>query len=243
MHDHQHYELVSWRRGDPEQNYRRFFAISDLAGLREEDPAVFDATHAELLRWAAVGDVTGCASTTRTGCADPAGYLDRLRPRPGRPGLVVEKILEPGERLPDWPVAGTTGYDAMAEVDGVLRRPGRRGRVHRAGQRLTGVTTSWPDLVHDCKLDAATGMLPPRCAGWPGSRPDPGRRGRAALAELLACFPVYRSLPAGRARAPRRGAGRGPPAPARPVLRRASRAGSPTPPTSWPCGSSRPPAR
>ena len=129
MHDRQHYELVDWRRGDTELNYRRFFAITDLAGLRVEDPEVFDATHAEILRWYADGERRRASgSTTPTACATRPATCARLRAAAPDAWLVVEKILEPGEELPAWPVAGTTGYDALREVVRRLRRPGHRAR-------------------------------------------------------------------------------------------------------------------
>ena len=205
-HDHQHYELVSWRRGAIEHNYRRFFAISGLAALRVEDEAVFEATHAEVLRWVAAGDVDGLRIDHPDGLTDPAGYLDRLvaavssasaEGRAAGTWIVVEKILEPGEDLPAWPVAGTTGYDALAEVDGVLVDPDGAAPFTELDTRLTGASTSWPDLVHDCKLDVAGGMLRAevrRLAALAREIPS----AEAALAELLACFPVYRSyLPDG----------------------------------------------
>jgi (1->4)-alpha-D-glucan 1-alpha-D-glucosylmutase len=197
VHDHQHYELVSWRRAATEQNYRRFFAISDLAGLRVEDPAVFDATHAEILRWVAFGDVTGLRIDHPDGLADPAGYLERLWQTSNGLWTVVEKILEPGEELPDWPVAGTSGYDPMAEVDGVLVDPAGTAAFTALDTRLTGTATSWPELVHDCKLDVATGMLRAEVRRLATMVPEVPYA-QEALAELLACFPVYRSyLPVG----------------------------------------------
>ena len=123
VHDRQHYELVNWTRGDSELNYRRFFAIIDLAGLRVEDPEVFDATHAEILRWYAEGAVQGIRVDHPDGLRDPGEYLQRLRDAAPDAWLVVEKILEPGEQLPAWPVAGTTGYDALSEVCGVFVDP------------------------------------------------------------------------------------------------------------------------
>jgi len=197
VHDHQHYELVSWRRASTEQNYRRFFAISDLAGLRQEDPAVFAATHAEVLRWVAFGDVTGLRIDHPDGLADPAGYLERLGQASNGLWTVVEKILEPGEQLPDWPVAGTSGYDAMAEVDGVLVDPAGEAAFTALDERLTGVRTSWPELVHDCKLGVATGMLHAEVRRMAAAAPGIPEV-EEQLAELLACFPVYRSyLPVG----------------------------------------------
>jgi (1->4)-alpha-D-glucan 1-alpha-D-glucosylmutase len=195
VHEAQHYRLVSWRS---DVGYRRFFAISDLAAVRVEDPEVFDATHREVLRWVADGDVDGLRVDHPDGLTDPKGYLHRLRSRAPDAWIVVEKILEPGEELPrSWPVAGTTGYDALAEVDGVLIDPAGAEGFTALDTELTGVRTGWPQLVHDCKLDVATGMLGSelrRLARLAPSIPD----GTDALAELLACFPVYRSyLPDG----------------------------------------------
>src|ERR1700754_4930116 len=120
VHDRQHYELVNWTRGDAELNYRRFFSITDLAGLRVEDPAVFDATHVEILRWYREGMIDGIRVDHPDGLRDPGAYLERLHQAAPDAWLVVEKILEPGEELPEWPVAGTTGYDALADVCGVF---------------------------------------------------------------------------------------------------------------------------
>ncbi len=200
VHDHQHYELVSWRHARIELNYRRFFAVSGLAALRVEQQTVFDATHRELLRWVAAGDVDGLRVDHPDGLTDPAGYLSRLRAVAPDAALYVEKVLEPGEELPaDWPVAGTTGYDALAEVDGVLVDPAGEAAFTALDEALTGVRTRWPDLVHDCKLDVASGML--RAEVRRLAALAPGLAGtEAALAEVLACFPVYRSyLPAGAA--------------------------------------------
>jgi (1->4)-alpha-D-glucan 1-alpha-D-glucosylmutase len=195
VHEAQHYRLVSWRS---DVGYRRFFAISDLAAVRVEDPEVFTATHQEVLRWVAEGDVDGLRVDHPDGLTDPAGYLHRLRAHAADAWIVVEKILEPGEELPrSWPVAGTTGYDALAEVDGILVDPAGARAFTALDTELTGVQTSWPQLVHDCKLDVATSMLGSelrRLAALAPSIPDV----TDALAEVLACFPVYRSyLPDG----------------------------------------------
>jgi (1->4)-alpha-D-glucan 1-alpha-D-glucosylmutase len=195
VHEAQHYRLVSWRS---DVGYRRFFAISDLAAVRVEDPEVFDATHREVLRRVADGDVDGLRVDHPDGLTDPKGYLDRLRSHAPDAWIVVEKILEPGEELPrSWPVAGTTGYDALAEVDGVLIDPAGAEGFTALDTELTGVQTGWPQLVHDCKLDVATGMLGSELRRL--ARLAPSIAGATdALAELLACFPVYRSyLPDG----------------------------------------------
>jgi (1->4)-alpha-D-glucan 1-alpha-D-glucosylmutase len=197
VHDRQHYELVNWTRGDSELNYRRFFAIVDLAGLRVEDPKVFDATHAEILRWVNEGLVQGIRVDHPDGLRDPGAYFERLHRAAPEAWLVVEKILEPGEEMPDWPVAGTTGYDALAEVGGVFVDPGTEAFFDTLQHHLTGGETSWPDLVHETKLHAATTLLAAELARMARLAPDIEGAPRA-LAELAACFPVYRSyLPFG----------------------------------------------
>ncbi|AGL19678.1 malto-oligosyltrehalose synthase [Actinoplanes sp. N902-109] len=197
VHDRQHYELVNWTRGDAELNYRRFFAIVDLAGLRVEDPEVFDATHAEILRWYAEGAVQGLRVDHPDGLRDPGDYLTRLHEAAPDAWLVVEKILEPGEEMPDWPVAGTTGYDALSEVCGVFVDPTTERFFDTLDHHLTGGTTSWQDLVHDCKYHLATTQLAAENARMSRLVPEI-EAAPQALAELAACFPVYRSyLPFG----------------------------------------------
>jgi (1->4)-alpha-D-glucan 1-alpha-D-glucosylmutase len=158
-----------------------------------EDPEVFAAIHGEVLRWVAEGDVEGLRVDHPDGLTDPTGYLHRLREHAPDAWIVVEKILEPGEELPgSWPVAGTTGYDALAEVDGVLVDPAGEPRLTALDISLTGVQTDWAQLVHDCKHDVATGMLGSelrRLAALVTDVTDV----TDALAEVLACFPVYRS--------------------------------------------------
>lgn len=119
--ERQSYRLAYWRIASFETNYRRFFDINSLAGVRAEDEAVFEATHVLIFRLIAEGLVHGLRIDHVDGLADPKQYLERLRGRFGPDFyIVVEKVLEPGERLPDWPIAGTTGYDAMTALDGVF---------------------------------------------------------------------------------------------------------------------------
>ncbi|MEU8301682.1 malto-oligosyltrehalose synthase [Micromonospora sp. NPDC048909] len=196
VHDRQHYELVSWRRGDAELTYRRFFAVSDLAGLRVEDPAVFAATHEQILRWAAAGEVDGIRVDHPDGLRDPAGYLTRLRAAAPDQWLVVEKILEYGEELPDWPVDGTTGYEALAAVSGLFVDPDAEGDFTALDTRLVGRHTSWEDITHATKLAAATRLLAAELTRLAALAPEvPSEAARAALAELAAAFAVYRGYP------------------------------------------------
>jgi (1->4)-alpha-D-glucan 1-alpha-D-glucosylmutase len=194
VHGRQHYELVNYRRADTEQNYRRFFAVTALAGLRVEDPAVFAATHEQIGRWARQDGVDGIRVDHPDGLVDPRGYLEQLRELTG-PGtwITVEKILEPGERLPaDWPVAGTTGYDALAEVSGLFVDPVAEPAFELAYRELTGDTLSYPEHVAAGKRSAATTILRAevnRLARLVPELPEAA----AALTELLVAFPVYRS--------------------------------------------------
>ena len=204
VHARQHYELVDWRRADSDLNYRRFFAINTLAGLRAEDPAIFDATHDLVLRLVRDGAVDGLRIDHPDGLADPKGYLDRLADASGNRWTVVEKILEPGEDLPEsWATAGTTGYDALSEVDQVLIDPAGEAALTALDTELTGHPVDYETLVHDCKREVTDGMLGSEVARLvrvigelPGVDVD---QQTEALAELLATFGVYRSyLPDGR---------------------------------------------
>ena len=204
VHDRQHYELVDWRRADSELNYRRFFAINTLAGLRAEDPAVFAATHELVVRLVESGAVDALRIDHPDGLADPKGYLDRLAGATGGRWTVVEKILEPGEQLPgSWAAAGTTGYDALAEVDEVLVDPAGEAALTALDTELAGKRVDYAELVHDCKREVTDGILGSEVArlarivgDLPGVSPAELTEG---LAELLAGFPVYRSyLPDGR---------------------------------------------
>jgi (1->4)-alpha-D-glucan 1-alpha-D-glucosylmutase len=204
VHARQHYELVDWRRADSDLNYRRFFAINTLAGLRAEDPAVFDATHDLVLRLVRDGAVDGLRIDHPDGLADPKGYLDRLAEASGNRWTLVEKILEPGEDLPEsWATAGTTGYDALSEVDQVLIDPAGEAALTALDTELTGHPVDYEKLVHDCKREVTDGMLSSEVARLVrviGELPGIDRAQQTeALAELLATFPVYRSyLPDGR---------------------------------------------
>jgi (1->4)-alpha-D-glucan 1-alpha-D-glucosylmutase len=204
VHARQHYELVDWRRADSDLNYRRFFAINTLAGLRAEDPAIFDATHDLVLRLVRDGAVDGLRIDHPDGLADPKGYLDRLAEASGNRWTVVEKILEPGEDLPEsWATAGTTGYDALSEVDQVLIDPAGEAALTALDTELTGHPVDYEKLVHDCKREVTDGMLGSEVARLVRVIGEltgvDGDQQSEALAELLATFPVYRSyLPDGR---------------------------------------------
>lgn len=123
--DAQWYRLGWWRLARTELTYRRFFTVSELIGVRVEDPEVFDATHRKIVGLVRDGVVDGLRVDHPDGVADPEGYLRRLDEATGGDcWTVVEKILTGDERLPaGWAVAGTTGYDALRRLDGLFTDP------------------------------------------------------------------------------------------------------------------------
>ena len=197
VHGRQHYELVNYRLADTEQNYRRFFAVTTLAGLRVEDPGVFDATHLQVWRWVRDDGVAGVRVDHPDGLVDPLGYLRRLRGIAPQAWLLVEKILEPGESLPrSWPVDGTTGYDALADVTGVLVDPRAEPEMDALYRSLTGDQHTFADHVAAGKRLVASTIL--RAEVLRLARLTGIDRALDALTELLVAFPVYRSyLPDG----------------------------------------------
>jgi (1->4)-alpha-D-glucan 1-alpha-D-glucosylmutase len=200
VHAGQHYELMSWRAADHALNYRRFFAITTLAGIRVEDRAVFDASHVEIRRWFEEGLVDGLRVDHPDGLRDPAAYLDDLAALTGGAYVLVEKILEPGETLePSWATTGTTGYDVLGLVDRVLTDPAGEEPLTALERRLRDMAVDWHELTHDTRRAVAGGTLGSevtRIVREIGGATDAALE--EAVAELLACFPVYRSyLPLG----------------------------------------------
>jgi (1->4)-alpha-D-glucan 1-alpha-D-glucosylmutase len=116
----QHHRFARWQAAAHELDYRRFFDIDSLVALRSERPEVFVDCHQLVLQLVLDGDVDGLRIDHVDGLRDPSGYLERLRSRAPDTWLLVEKILRPSERLPMWPVDGTTGYDFLALVGDLL---------------------------------------------------------------------------------------------------------------------------
>ena len=191
----QHYELVDWRRGDSELNYRRFFTITTLAGVRQEDPEVFAATHARIARMLAEG-VGGLRVDHPDGVADPADYFSRLRDLAGEETwLLGEKILEPGEKLPDWPIEGTTGYDAMREVEHAFIDTAKADAFDDLHRRYATDKRTFTEHVGDAKRRAATELLAAERARMLRVLGRDDAATADALAELAVAMPVYRTYP------------------------------------------------
>jgi len=119
--------------------HRRFFTIDDLVGVRVEDPEVFEQTHAKIVALVEEGLVDGLRIDHPDGLADPGAYLERLRER-GVELVWVEKILETGEQLRDWPVQGTTGYEFANDVTALFVDPRGEQPLSDLYRRLTGVS-------------------------------------------------------------------------------------------------------
>jgi (1->4)-alpha-D-glucan 1-alpha-D-glucosylmutase len=175
--EEQVYRLASWRVAGEEINYRRFFAINELAAIRQEVPDVLAATHALMLRLVGEGAVTGLRIDHPDGLWDPAGYFRQLQAAAGRAlrgeeatggepmaegeaeagdelplYLVVEKILEHGEPLPaTWAVHGTVGYDFATAATGLFVDGANRKAFDALYARFTGEKVDFADLVYACK--------------------------------------------------------------------------------------------
>jgi len=195
--DDTHYRAIGWRNGIC--GYRRFFSITSLAGLRQEDRAVFDATHVEVKRWFNEGLVDGIRIDHPDGLSNPAGYLTWLRELVGPDAwIVIEKILAVDEPLePTLPVAGTTGYDALREIGGLLIDPAGVGPLTTLFESSGVPYDDMPQLARRLKADAVTGTLGSELARLHRTivsatgvdHPDLPR----ALAELISRVHVYRS--------------------------------------------------
>ena len=201
----QHYRLTCWQNADTESNYRRFFNVSTLAGLRAEDPGVFNEIHHRVLAWHQRGWVAGWRIDHIDGLRDPHEYLDRLHSRTPRAWMVVEKILGPGEGLPDsWPVAGTTGYDFLTRATGLFVDPAGERPLTDFYARFTGQAADYPALAREKKrlalrqlLNAelnrlAALVLQIAARHWRVRDFSPDEW-RAGLIELIACLPIYRT--------------------------------------------------
>jgi (1->4)-alpha-D-glucan 1-alpha-D-glucosylmutase len=198
----QGYRLAWWRVAADEINYRRFFDVNDLAAIRVEEPAVFDAVHALPLDLVARGLVDGLRIDHVDGLYDPRAYLDRLG---AVPWVGVEKILAAGEELPgDWPVAGTTGYEFLVAADGLFVEPDSEPAFRALWERVSGRREKPAEAAFEARrlvlqvslgseLTALARRLDRISEQHRDSRDFTLRGLEHALAEVIACFPVYRT--------------------------------------------------
>lgn len=208
----QAYALSAWRTATEEINYRRFFDIGDLISVRAEDPAVFEAMHALILRLVARGRITGLRIDHVDGLHDPEAYLrtlvERLGAPPGGPPpcyLVVEKILAADEALPaSWPAHGTTGYDFLNTVNGLFVHPDGLARIRRDYARFTGDARAFDAVAFESKRKVIRELFAGdvRSLEWRlirlarqdrHGRDIPGQELAAAIAAVTAGLGVYRT--------------------------------------------------
>ena len=194
---------------DPETGrHRRFFDVDHLAAVRQEDPEVFEATHGLALRLVREGVVDGLRIDHPDGLADPAGYLQRLRDD-GVEHVWVEKILDPGEKLRDWPVDGTVGYEFLNDVAALYVDPAGEAPLTDLWVEVSGDDRRFGELAFEAKLEQARTTFAPEVERLLREAPDAGG-GAGARAGVAAGLPHLRRAVVGPGRGRRpRGGGRG----------------------------------
>ncbi len=214
----QAYRLAFWRVAADEINYRRFFDVNELAAIRMENPAVFQAAHQLIFRLVKDGLVDGLRIDHPDGLYDPLNYFTQLVSMTSSDGnaqtpvlapshfyLVVEKILGRSEQLPDeWPVHGTTGYDFLNAVNGLFVDRLTDTTFNAIYSKFIHEPVNFKALAYRCKkliMDASMsseisvlGHELDRLSEQDRSSRDFTLRGLTdALREVIACFPVYRT--------------------------------------------------
>ncbi len=213
----QAYRLAYWRVAADDINYRRFFDVNDLAGIRMENEAVFRATHAFVLELIRQGKLNGLRIDHPDGLYNPAEYFHRLQCGDVTHALnecndgkrkfyvVIEKILTGEERLPEsWPIFGTTGYEFLNLVNGLFVDASLRAEMGRIYRGFIGQRADFKELVHRCKklvmrrslaseLNVLANMLSRIALANRHTCDFTLNILREALGEVIACFPVYRT--------------------------------------------------
>ena len=214
----QAYVLAYWQNANQLINYRRFFTITDLVGLRVEDPVVFDATHNLILRLVQSGAVAGLRVDHIDGLRDPVGYLRRLQESAGKTSapeprkqlpraifVVVEKILSGSEQLAaEWPVHGTTGYEYLNAASRLFVSPQGAAEITKIYSRFLAKPLDYDEVLYQKKKQVMSTLLAPevrylgRLLGVLAeqdryARDLPRTELERSLAEVAACFPVYRT--------------------------------------------------
>ncbi|HJU12498.1 MAG TPA: malto-oligosyltrehalose synthase [Candidatus Binataceae bacterium] len=203
--ERQNFRLAYWRAAGRDLGYRRFFDINTLVGLRMEDAQVFADTHSLVLRWLASGELDGLRIDHIDGLRDPEQYLERLRKASPSAWLVVEKILEGDEQLPDsWPVNGTTGYDFLNQVLGIFVDSTAEHALTDFYRDFTGETADFEAVARDKKdlvmrevlgsdLNRLTAMFVDICEQQPRYRDFTRHELHEALKAVAIRLPVYRT--------------------------------------------------
>ena len=205
MLERQNYRLAFWRAAGRDLGYRRFFDISNMIGLHMENEQVFNDTHTLVLRWLLEGLLAGIRIDHVDGLRDPLAYLTRIAKTAPRAWVVVEKILQANERLPEsWPVAGTTGYDFLNRVGGLFIDPAGEAPLTRLYGEFTVVSADYPAMARECKefvardilgseLNRLTELFVEVCENDRRHRDYTRHELHEALVALVAQFSVYRT--------------------------------------------------
>lgn len=201
----QHYRLAYWRNAQEELNYRRFFTVDSLIGLRVELEQVLKDSHRLVFELLERGDVAGLRVDHVDGLLDPETYLGALRSAAKDAYLVVEKVLEHEESLAAmFPVQGTTGYDFIAHVDGVFVDSENEEAMTTLYHAFTGESLTFAEVVRVCKnetmvsdlapdLERLTGLLVEICERYRSQRDRTRRELQDAIREVAAALSVYRT--------------------------------------------------
>ncbi|HEX4578770.1 MAG TPA: malto-oligosyltrehalose synthase [Candidatus Dormibacteraeota bacterium] len=201
----QHYRLARWQTALEEVNYRRFFDITTLVGLRIEDPVVFAESSALVAELVRRGDADGVRIDHIDGLRRPLEYAARLRETlPPPTWMLAEKILARGEQPPPWTLDGTSGYDFLAMVNGLFVDPGGRAPLEALHTEFTGNTSDFTACARDGKRDVLrasllsdverlTGLLATVCDAYPAQRDHTHSELHEAIVELIVAMPVYRT--------------------------------------------------
>lgn len=212
--ERQHYRLAWWRTADDQLNWRRFFTVNELAGVRVGDPAVFDRTHALFFRLHDERLIDGVRVDHVDGLTDPTTYCRRLRERLGPHAIIwVEKILGAGEAMPaDWGVDGTSGYDFMEEAAALLHDPAGEEPLASAWADLSGRSPAFAPEELQARQDELAWQFEGQLTGCVRAfavlaESDPANvltpeMLRRAIERLLWIFPVYRTYGTGDAAPP-----------------------------------------
>jgi (1->4)-alpha-D-glucan 1-alpha-D-glucosylmutase len=209
--DLQHYRLAYWRIGSEELNYRRFFDVTSLVGLRMELPEVFEESHSLVFEWLRRGAITGLRIDHPDGLLNPREYCERLQEKhsecvgPEKLYVVVEKILSGDETLPaDWPVEGTTGYDFLNQLNGIFVLKENEQQFSRIYEEFIGQPRDFDTVAYTAKKevldrsfitehDALTHSLKELAKLSRYTRDCTFRQLHSAIGEVIAAFPVYRT--------------------------------------------------
>lgn len=200
--DEQHWSLGHWRDDADRIIHRRFFNITDLIGVRQEDPAVFDLTHAWIIAQVAAGRIQGLRVDHIDGLAQPGAYLDRLRAAVGSTPIWIEKIVKVGELIPaTWPIEGMSGYEFMGPVTRLLTDPEGLAAMRSAAHGAVPASTS--DAIRAVRIEMLANVFTPEVARVTEAAMralDASEIERSALSaavtQLAAHWPVYRSYAA-----------------------------------------------